>query len=83
MFARADAPSYCLYSAPCSVQVGIVQVQAMPVRQASLFGRMFQFSATMFGEMLVQGYSWILLNAGTYIGAHALSHAHLHGPHHD
>eukprot|EP00322_Chrysochromulina_rotalis_P009207 CAMPEP_0115856492 /NCGR_PEP_ID=MMETSP0287-20121206/15084_1 /TAXON_ID=412157 /ORGANISM="Chrysochromulina rotalis, Strain UIO044" /LENGTH=849 /DNA_ID=CAMNT_0003310675 /DNA_START=30 /DNA_END=2579 /DNA_ORIENTATION=- len=55
-----------------SPQVGIIQVQCMPVRQASLFGRMFQFSATMFGEMLVQGYSWVLLSAGTYIGHNAI-----------
>jgi len=59
-----------------SPQAGIVQVQAMPVRQASLFGRIFQFSATMFGEMLVQGYSWILLEAGTYIGHNAIIRIH-------
>jgi len=57
-------------------QVGIIQAQVVPVRQSSAFGRIFQFSATMLGEMLVQGYSWVMLDAGTYIGHNAIIRIH-------
>ena len=44
----------------------------MPVRQSSLFGRLFQSQGTMYGEMLTHGYSWVFLDAGTYIGHNAI-----------
>lgn len=52
--------------------LGILQVQAAPIRQSSLFGRMFQFQGCMYGQMMTSGYSWVLLNAGTYIGHNAI-----------
>jgi len=59
-----------------SPRVGIIQSQCMPVRQRSLYGRMQQFAATCFGEMLVHGYAWMCADAGTYIGHNAIMRVH-------
>lgn len=52
--------------------VGLVQLQPMPVRQASLFGRIYQFSACTFSELFAHGYAFWWLDSSSFFGHNAI-----------
>ena len=49
-------------------RAGIIQTTPLPVRQHTLFGRMYQFSAVTFGDIFSHGFSFWAVDAGTYVG---------------
>lgn len=52
--------------------VGLVQLPPMPVRQKTMFGRIYQFSACTFGEFFALGTSFWCLNSGNFVGHNAI-----------
>lgn len=52
--------------------VGLVQLQPMPVRQTTMFGRVYQFSACAFAELFAHGYAFWWLDSSSFIGHNAI-----------